>query len=195
MCLIISSLSLMACDQPNRKLWPPKASESIGIYVSTDGFHSSIILPQNKADLPFVGYAFVEKAWYLRESQGCFPAVRAMLLPSTGVIEEIQMATAPKRTSINQVWAFKVSPKSLNIIRQEINKLIIDKSEIRAYQRRNIKYYRSTSYHLFNTCNSFTADILESAGLPIHSYFVISSDEIIERLDNIKAWHLREKVK
>jgi hypothetical protein len=193
LCVFIVSSLTLACDSPDPKLWPPDKSTAINIYVSCDGFHSSVILPQNSRKLPFVSYAYFEKAWWLSDRRGCFGEIRAMLLPSSGVLQKMEMAEKPQRHNGLKVWTFKVSPQSLEKMRQEIEGLKANKHPVRTYQKSHVSYYRSAqSYHVFNTCNSFTADVLVTGGLPLHSWFVISNDEIMERLDSISTWE--EKV-
>src|SRR5437879_12976760 len=88
--------SAYACAAPVPELWPPPAAApQQTIHVSVDSWHAMIAFPSeetgNGVASPegkplYEEWGYAERAWYLEGRQGPGGVVRALFLPSAGVV-------------------------------------------------------------------------------------------------------------
>ena len=188
---LVALLFLVACATADPHLWPPQKNEAVSISVYCDGFHSVIVMPDAQGQS--TGYAYAEEAWVLEDSRGCWGQFRAMLLPSQGMMIVTERGALPDKKYYPQRWNFKVSPKGLRAMGQKIESM---KDKPQAFASgsggRITYYYSNDNYYVFNTCNTFTAEILESGGLPISSFWMVSNATLINGLDELRQNHVKE---
>jgi len=183
-CLLFLVVSLVGCSSADPDLWPPKINDENKIAVYCDGFHSVVVLPGKSS--PWLEYNFAEELWYMENSQGCLPSFRAMLYPSSAVLEVGTLARLPVADKDVRVWHYTLSSKGLAAMRAYIENIKSKKQRFKSSPSFPVKHFNTRqSYHLFYTCNTFTAKLLKAGGLPINSFWVVTNDEIVERLDEL----------
>lgn len=175
-----------------RDLFPPAGNEpGIGIYVVDHTYHAGIVIPvdkfrqlgksisnillsrQDQSDWLEIGWG--DKGFY---SAGTFSEItlattaRAVLMPSPSVLHVVKFNGRPEKAFYRSKLVYlKVSPKGLRNIIRGISKTVgaIENAPFVPGLYGNSRFYPAKpSYHLFNICNHWVAELLASAGIQIN---------------------------
>jgi hypothetical protein len=166
----------------------PHASHSISIVVSLDAAHSMIALPIEASmshaggDHGVIGrddalgephvyeeWGYAERAWYLEKRQGFIGVLRALFLPTGGVVEVgIHQSIWAERAQKPPVEAFKFEIRKAEYqrLRSYLRATIASEEPVGIVGNSRLCVARS-SYHLFHHCHHYSAKGLREAGLPI----------------------------
>mgnify|MGYP001557996175 CR=1 FL=1 len=158
------------------------------IIVSLDAAHSMIALPiesslshaggdhgvtgkDDALEEPHVyeEWGYAERAWYLEKRQGFIGVLRALLLPTEGVVEVgIHQSIWAERTQKPPVEAFRfqISKAGYLSLRSYLQSTIASEEPVGIVGNSRFCVARSP-YHLFHHCHHYTAKGLREAGLPI----------------------------
>ena len=195
LCLqVLLLMCLVGCDSPDSELWPPKKNETKIIYVTSDGFHTALVFPELQKSR-YVSWAYAEEAWYLENSTGCWGGGRALFLPSRAVLEKRLLKSKPVTHEKLKVWKFHVSDAGFFKMKNYVHQLKETERSFKATNKSVSYYYTNDSYHIFNTCHGFTADVLKKGGLPLSNWWMIEDEDIVEELNKIQKWHLKKNLK
>lgn len=180
----------------------PSLNRTEPIYVVSHGWHTGIVIPSDTLanELPsledrFPDARYLELGWgdkefYQSEKITSGIGMRAVFLPSDTVVHVVAVPNNPQSSF----------PHS------KIRKLLLHPSEARALAKYlsssfsvnqpteiiqdlpglygDSQFYQGHGhYHLFNTCNKWTAKGLRSAGLPIRPMFKLSASSITDWID------------
>lgn len=196
--LFILSLLFVGCSSVAGWQYPPEsASDEIEIYVVSHGWHTGVAIPGNQLgnELGFLTDVFGENPYYEIGwgDHGFYQAqeitagivVKALLLPSESVTHVVSLPIAPDRYfSQSEVLKIKISRRGFYHLKQSIRQSFKQYNDD-VLQLGNGLYGDSLffqaegSFHLLNTCNSWTSHILKAAGVPVK--FSLTSDSVMKQ--------------
>jgi hypothetical protein len=176
------------------------------IIVSLDAAHSMIALPI-EASMSHAGgdhgvtgrddalgephvyeeWGYAERAWYLEKRQGFVGVLRALFLPTEGVVEVgIHQSIWAERTQKPPVEAFRfqISKAGYLSLRSYLQSTIASEEPVGIVGNSRFCVARSP-YHLFHHCHHYTAKGLREAGLPISMMGALTRDGFARQLRRI----------
>lgn len=195
---------LLACSVGDKKSWDSEPFDNGGqhpVTVVSHGWHTSLVVPAPllMASLPrlgerFDGAAYIEIGW---GDQGFYQAseitlglaLNALLWPTASVIHAVAVP--------NDVRAFFVNSETqrLCLTEQQLVSVIdfivasfaIDKhGKVQPLQQGiygNSQFYRASgSYHMLNTCNTWTARGLQAIGMDIFTVTKLTAGSVMDYL-------------
>jgi len=188
-----------ACAAPVKDLFPPGENASTKpIYLVSHGWHAGIVL--RRADIPanlwpeninFPYAEFLEVGWgdkqYYQTPDAYFGiTLRAALWPTSSVLHIVGFNGAVTAYHPgSEIIEIKLSEPGFELLSRYIAaSFALDESEQTLPLGRglygNSQFYLSReSYHLFNTCNVWTARALHAAGVPITPSFSITVEQLM----------------
>lgn len=201
--LSASALWLGACAAPPEGLFPPGEGEPvIPIYLVSHGWHAGIVIERaaippgllpEQADFP--GARYLEIGWgdrdYYRHSDPHFGhLLKAGLWPTASVLHLVGFSD-PVRMYFpySEIIYLELSRDGFARMCRHLDaRFARENGSAPALQPGlygESRFYPSRdTYHLFNTCNVWSARVLRVAGCPITPAFNITVDSL---LDNVEA--------
>ena len=193
------------CDgspAPTRLAEPGQSLARQSVYVVSHGWHTGIIYPRAKlleyipglknrfptGDYLEVGWG--DKGFYQANEITAGITLRAILWPSETVVHVVTVPRSPDESftnsEIRQLCLDQPQIESLG--RFLASSFSRDKAEEIVPTRKGIYgdsqfYVGVGSFHLFNTCNKWTARGLESAGFDINTTLKLTASSILDYLD------------
>lgn len=185
----------------------------IEILVYKIKYHTGILIELNedvKKSLPaakdFPDHKFIDVGWgdedfYQRENFNPYYATKAIVVPTSSVIRLrglnrgiesiIQESDFCIRFELSQNQLLKL----LNFIDKSF--LYDEKGDVvRTSARKSfsIVFYKSVfRYHIFNTCNTWVAEALKTAGLPVSTFLIITGEDVYDEISDIGDVLKKEK--
>jgi len=175
---------------------------SVQIFVTNHGWHTGIVLSTSALEgvLPqrsnrLTQQEYIEVGWgdagfYQAKDAGIGLTLRALLWPSDTVLHLVGFSGQPKHYfPSSQVYSVPVQAANMWSLREFIrNSFAIDSSGRIMKEQQGLygisEFYRGIGqYSLLNTCNTWTAKALYSAGLPIDPRFQWTASAITDFLD------------
>jgi uncharacterized protein (TIGR02117 family) len=201
--VLVLALVLMACAGVSAAPSPgeTRPGATFAVYVSSNGWHSSIVVA--KADVPphrlpeiadFPEAVFLEFGWgdadyYPAKDATLGMTLRAALVPTPAVVHVIGLWAEPARVFP------KAEVVALPIDEENLARLVdyIDASFERAGAPRatatgpglyeTSRFYPATgSFHLFDTCNTWTARGLAVAGFDVDPSGTTRAEDLMEQV-------------
>jgi len=200
---IALGLLLGGCAGPVQELWPPeKGAPTHTIVVSLDTWHAMIAFPiSGKAEgrgpwaepQPFnpgpqsplyEEWGYAEQAWYLEGRQGVSGALRALLWPTSAVVEvglhdRVWAERTPQPPSDR--FTFHIGEEGYRRLRRYVQSSIAAPEPIATIGTSRF-YPAIRSYHLFHHCHQYSARALREAGLPISSFWALTRESFALQL-------------
>jgi uncharacterized protein (TIGR02117 family) len=189
--------SLTACAQ----LAPPPESaaepRTEAITVLRGGWHTELVLPVSLIESPlaaltpdFPGARYLVFGWgardyYMASDPGLAEAMSA-LLPGPAVMLVMGLPAAPA-PSENAFTVFVSRPGLARLLRWLWNELAKDpdgkprRIAVSPYPQ-SVFYAAAGSYDASHTCNTWTAEALRVAGLPVNAAGIIFADQVTAQL-------------
>lgn len=178
---------------------PEEPSETI--FVASNGWHSAIFI-QRKTLLPdtipelvdfpdatYLGFGWGDAEYFPARDPGFLTLLSAALVPTPSVLHVTGLRTHPREVySGDQVIALRISlpghKRLVGYFRQSFDRGDSRRSKpVAPGLDRNSRFYRAVGeFHLFNTCNSWTARGLAAAGVPIEPGGIVTAGELMEQL-------------
>ncbi len=193
--LLVSALG-GGCAAPVKGLWPPgPGEERFKIIVSIDRWHGLIgKWPQSDPtgrrmeDLTEWGYA--ERRYYLDGDVGPSGTLRALFLPSEGVVQVAQAGlTWSERTPQPpaRMWTFYLTRRGYEKL---LAHLATERKSTNVISRAGgARWYLSArSYHALHHCHHWTARALRAAGLPVWSSYALFKWSLERQLDRAQKF-------
>lgn len=171
------------------------------VYVVDHGGHTGVVLDRELAKqyLPsineeFVHSRYIEVGWgdedfYQSREKTTKLRMQAVLYPTNAVLRVTEVPIDPEKYYPN------IEVKKLMVTRTGFRKMLsyIYKTFKRNSNGNPVKtgkglhvhdlfYQAKGKFHVFNTCNTWTAKILKEAGLPVSSFLTITSDDIMDQI-------------
>lgn len=200
-------LAAAACAQPIAGLWPPGPGDvTHRIVVSTDAWHSVIGLcrengqatqdaPSAPAAAPeatrqagsprFEEWGFAEKGYYLEGDNGVCGTLRALFLPSAGVVSVTRGdRTWAERTPQppGRSWEFDLTDAGFARLAAFLRAEVASPTPI-SHAGGAEWFDAASSYHAFHHCHHWTASALREAGLPVRPAFALFKWSLESQLD------------
>ena len=177
------------------------------IQVASNGWHTAIVVPApalaSTGLLPeaedFPGAAFLEFGWgdrvyYPAKEKTIGMTLSAALVPTPAVMHMAGLATAPRDGGSRRevVTVALTEAGLLNLIAALAAEFERPAGGRAAFVARGLypgsKFYHARgSFHLFNTCNTWTGRMLRAAGIGISPSGVVSADGLMARLRTVLA--------
>ena len=195
---------LVACAPTSQPLPIGEGEPLHTIYVFSNNWHTGIALPSDALPpgaipeaLDFPHAAFLEFGWGDREY---YPSPRptigvalaAALMPTPAVMHLAGLHRPPREHySGAEVLALSLSAAALERLIARID-ASFDRPEggrgeavARGLYRDSWFYAANGRFHLFNTCNTWTARMLSAAGVGLSPFGVQTAEELMSRLRDL----------
>jgi uncharacterized protein (TIGR02117 family) len=195
-------LSCTAAENLNTEAEMNNSSEKYIAYIINNNLHTGIVIPVNEemskkitALKYFHRFSYIDIGWgeekfYQDPKDNFCMGARAVLLPNTSVIriegynsftdDIIGWSDYAVMMSLTKDQYFKlISFIEKSFTRNEGNELIITKQK----HSGSIIFFKSVyKYHLFNTCNTWIAEVLKASGLDVSPFFVITAGQLYNEI-------------
>jgi uncharacterized protein (TIGR02117 family) len=196
---------LQGCATAVRDLYsPPDSRAATPIYVVSHGWHTGIVVDRKKAEpwLPalrgqFINARYLEIGWgdgafYQAENPSVWLALQAAFGSGYSVLHVVALPVEPQHYFLaGETVAIRLSQPGFRALVEFINASfylddsgnIVDLSE-NSYG--DSRFYRANGrYHLLSTCNNWTAQALQTAGVPIDSATAQTAGSVMRQLEKI----------
>lgn len=184
---------------------PATKAEERTIYVVSHGWHTGVVLSRQDimkqfefmddyfVQSPFYEFGWGEADYYQAEKKTVFLALKALFWRNDSVMH---VAAFPALTGRNfadsQVVKLNVSKTGLDHLRNKIyGSFKFDENKrsipLKKGQYGESRFFKAEGYYFFfNTCNRWTAEMLESAGVPMDSIFTLRARSVIRQAEAAK---------
>jgi uncharacterized protein (TIGR02117 family) len=171
------------------------------VFVISHGWHTGIALPAQwlTAKIPvlkkrFEGARYLEVGWgdeafYQSEEFAFNIAARAALWPTDAVVHVVELPVSPESYFVeSEVVILCASAAQLHALTAFIERSFARDAGDNIISRQrgiygNSQFYAGAGdFHLFNTCNKWTANGLQSLGMDINPAFKFTADSIMAYL-------------
>ena len=184
---------------------PPPSQTYLGaktiIFVTSNGWHSSIIMA--KSDLPpdrlpetadfpearFLEFGWGDAVYYPAEQASLGKALRAALVPTPAVVHVVGLRAEPVHSSPEaEVVSLPIDDKNFGRLVEFIDASFERSGAARAAATGPGLYATSRFYpakgrfHLFNTCNTWTARALAAAGFNVSASGTSRAEELMQQV-------------
>jgi len=199
---LVCAGSLVACAAP-----PPLPPADNGprthtVRVVSDGWHAAIVIPRPELvatgllpeaddfpDAAFLEFGWGDRVYYPAKKKTLGMALNAALTATPAVMHMAGLARAPELTYAD----FEVVPMALTegefrylvgAIAGDFKRPDGGRAEpiSRGLYRDSNFYDARGMFHLFNTCNTWTARMLRAGGVNLSPSGVFTADELVARL-------------
>jgi uncharacterized protein (TIGR02117 family) len=200
------SLVSAGCTSTPVKPYNGTAPKVETIYLISSGWHTEVALPVKsitgrltifRKTFPsarFLAFGWGERAFFMNSHPTIIEALRA-LFPAPSVLLVLGLVESPRRAfaASVRVLAVRVSRPGLAHLSRYIWSYVAkqhnyESERLAAGPLANSAFYDSTGiYHAFHTCNTWTAEALHVAGVPVNANGVIFAGQVIDQVSKAKA--------
>jgi len=179
---------------------PESAEDSRTIYVVRHGWHTGIVIPDDglNSELKFLNSTFGSHPYYEIGwgDKGLYKAkeikagitLRAMFWPTSAVMQVVALPDPPSvYFPHSQILEIKLSREGYSHLLQSItdsfkwdqsgNPVVVEEGSYgHSY------FFKAVGlFFMTNTCNTWTARMLASAGVPVHSLLTIRAESVMNQ--------------
>ncbi len=173
------------------------------IFVTGHGWHTGIVVPaaainrelpflrQRFGDVPFYEFGWGDRGFYEAEDITLGLALQAVFWPTETVMHVVAVPGSPRRYFPNSdVVALSITGRQFAALRRFIaNGFYRDDDAKTVAFRKGLygdaQFYKGVgTYYLLNTCNTWTAKGLRSAGVDISPAFKLTAGSVLDSLPN-----------
>ena len=176
------------------------------IHLVNTGWHVGIILPIDnvlKRNLPetvnFSAKKYIEIGWgdktFYKASNPSFSMAFDALLKSTSSVIHLYGFNQTIRTTFKKAEIIELDLEEQNYIKllyfihKSLKRNADGSGRLEGsglYGKENSFFYAANGqFHMFNTCNTWVANAIQSAGIEINSYNIVTSDSL---MDAVRDW-------
>lgn len=174
------------------------------IYVVQRDWHTGIVLDTESIEAPhwpeieeYAHYRYIDVSWgderyYQASNPGVLLAARAVLFPTSGVIRVTGINAAiddfyDHYTVLQIIMDDKQMQRLSEFIASSFKRNEQGERIPSSVRTESKLYFMSVQkYHLFRTCNTWVAMVLEEAGLDISPFLVISKVQLLNRAGELE---------
>lgn len=190
---------VIACHVGSVAQAVPPDTRTETIFVASNGWHSAIFISRSAlapdsipeiADFPkarYMGFGWGDAEYFPARDPDFMTLLSAALVPTSSVLHVTGLSAHPREAyPKDEVVALKIShgglEKLMGYLADSFNREGLHQARpVAPGLDPNSRFYRATGeFHLFNTCNSWTARGLAVAGLPIDPDVVRAEDLIAQ---------------
>ena len=175
-------------------------------YIIDHGMHTAVVVDAMSlsarlglTDTLFGQFKFIEigrgdAGFYQVEEETFAVILKALFLPSPAVLHLSAYNKLPaKKFPLSKTIELKLSQSALEkLLDAIVSDFSLDQGraiELAPGRDKDSRFFRSKgSYHLFYTCNNWTADVIEQAGYPIRHRWSFFSDSVMDQLDDVQYY-------
>jgi uncharacterized protein (TIGR02117 family) len=209
--IIVASLAfcLTGCSSQARLMeaWkcPPAESNCRAVSILYDSWHAAIVL--RKDDLPsavfpelvdfprarFIEFSWGDKDYFPDPDSGFSMALKAAFWSRGSVLHVVGFTENPELVYPNaQVVELRLAPTAYARLIAYLSHSFARPQNARAPASpglvANSRFYPSThEFSLLKTCNTWVAEALQTAGLPVSPRLVITAGQLGDRIANIES--------
>lgn len=189
---------LAACSAP---LPPEDGPPTRAVHVLSNGWHTAIVVPRAEVvatgrmpeagdfpDAPFLAFGWGDREYYPAEAVTLGRTLRAALLPTAAVMHVAPRSRPPAPGPGREVLRLALTEAGMERLVAAIAGDIERAPDGRAapvapgLSPGSAFYPARGRFHLFNTCNTWTARMLRAGGIAVAPAGVITADDVMDRL-------------
>ena len=200
--LLLAGAAAAACatgrgsDDP-----PPGARAATTIYVAGSGWHADLIVPRaaipaglwpEAADFPGARYLRVgwgERDYYPSTEFSIWYGLKALFWPTASVLHVVGFSRPPAiQYPQDEIVALELSRDGMHALMRYIDTAHARGGAVRAPRLVASPYGdgwfypAERAFHLFRTCNVWTAEALRAAGLPLRAAFALTTESVMSQV-------------
>jgi uncharacterized protein (TIGR02117 family) len=175
-------------------------------YVIDHGIHTAVVVDAKRLSAKlglsgtlFGGFKYIEigrgdAGFYQAEDETISVTLKALFLSTPAVLHLSAYNKLPaKKFPLSQVIDIKLSKSAMEkLLNAIVSDFSFDKGraiELAPGRDKDSRFFQSKgSYHLFYTCNNWTADVIEQADYPISHRWSFFSDSVMDQLDDVQYY-------
>jgi uncharacterized protein (TIGR02117 family) len=207
--LISAALILMLSACAGKRL--ENYAEQIGsydqlAYVIDHGIHTAVVVDARLlsaklglSDTLFGQFRYVEigrgdAGFYQAVEETVSVTLKALFLSTPAVLHLSAYNELPiHKFPLSQTIGIKLSKSAMEkLLDAIVSDFSLEKGkaiEVAPGRDGDSRFFQSNgSYHLFYTCNNWTADVIEQAGYPINHRWSFFSDSVMDQLDEVQYY-------
>lgn len=199
--MVVAVLLLGACATSGQPHAPAVDEASRTVYVTSHGWHSGLLL--RVADLPggsplardFPDAEHIEVGWgdrvyYLAAEPTVWMAMQAVLWPTPGVLHVVGLRGSPQASFPgSETVEVALTAAGFERLHARVQASFeLDTAGLPVVLGPGLygesRFYASReSFHLFKTCNVWTAQVLREAGLPLVPATALTAGSLLRQLE------------
>jgi uncharacterized protein (TIGR02117 family) len=201
LCLCVV-LSLSACTPPVGPVGPPGPAV---VYIVDRGWHTDVTLPVDEISGPlamleasfpgvrFLSFGFGERQFFMARHTTLGETLSALLPSQSALLMTALSATPEAAFGTRNVVALHISSTGSAAIQAAIWQELARSPQGQPIPLAggpypgSVFYAARGTYDAFDTCNTWTADVLHAGGLPVSSKGVVFSGQIMGEVRTIAA--------
>jgi uncharacterized protein (TIGR02117 family) len=215
--VLAAALLMVACQSPTavvspRAATPSPAADRVVIHVASNGWHTGIVLPRSALpagavpeaedfpDAPYLEFGWGDAEYYPAPRPTLGMALGAAFVPGPAIVHLVGLPAHPHDVFPKaEVVTLGLSPEGFRGLADYLDATFARKGAQRApVQAPGLysfsRFYPATGeFHLFNTCNTWTARGLEAAGLPVRASGTFTAEDLMAQVRAIPARDTSER--
>lgn len=171
------------------------------VYVASNGWHSMIVVPRaalpagvlpeaaDFPDAPYLGFGWGDAAYFPARAPTLALSLQAALQPTPSVVHLAGLRAPPQEVfPDDEVAALRISFAGFGRLVAYLDGTFDRQGAPRARTAApglfdfSLFYPAEGEFHLFNTCNRWTARGLQAGGLPVRAAGVVSAEDLMVQL-------------
>ena len=197
--LSIAGLLLTSCAG-HWKYLPVNNNNNVTIYVSDNGWHTGIVIPattlgplqflvKNFGLNPYYEIGWGDAGFYQAKRITSGLATAALFWPTNGVLHVVALPRAPEIfiTNKNSINKLTLSKRAYQRLLNFINRSFRRNKDGHTIAQGlglygNSRFYAANgTYYFANTCNTWTAEALHHAGVPIQTFMTLTASSVMKQ--------------
>lgn len=173
------------------------------IFVVSHGWHTGVIVPaapmlQQSAELrrrfpdaQYFEFGWGDQGFYQAEEITSALTIQALFWPTPSVVHVVSLWAGPSYVFPSAPYqSLCIGDKGLQSLQRFLlASVALDAQQAWQPQGEGLYgdsqfYHGVGQYHLFHTCNTWTAKALQSAGLPLSAHFKLTAGRVMSSLDD-----------
>ncbi len=205
----VAGLWLAACGPAQTTLrvssagaWQPTA-DGVAIYITSNGWHSEIVVPRalipadaipEAGDFPrasYLSFGWGDAEYFPAPNKTLGKTLRAALMPTASVVHLTGLTLHPQDVFPGkEIIELGISHEGFDRLINHIHASFAreeNRHVIPGLYRFSRFYPASGEFHLLNTCNTWTAEGLERAGLPVQVFGTVKVEDLMAQIRQLTA--------
>lgn len=205
--LFLLLLILQSCSSATSQLYPPEKgnSENRTVYVTSNGWHTGFIFNRKEAepylfalrnhflDSPMIEVGWGDAEFYPAKEVTVAIFLKAAFLPTETVLQVVPVQ--PGKYFFNETAALELSHSGFKKLIQYIDNSFALNSKNKITQLgkslygKGYFYKANGKFHLFQTCNKWTADGIRETGFPISTFYALTADNVMYQISKFSQYY------